>query len=115
MPGLLPRCSQGSPEQRLRLRVGCPSVPPAGAGTGREWVSADAGRWQSVSMITERPVHGRPPVVRERADKTASSESRRDLIAVFRAYLALTKPQIVELLLVTTIPTMMVAAGGWPD
>jgi protoheme IX farnesyltransferase len=66
-------------------------------------------------MITERPVHGRPPVVRERADKTASSESRRDLIAVFRAYLALTKPQIVELLLVTTIPTMMVAAGGWPD
>jgi protoheme IX farnesyltransferase len=66
-------------------------------------------------MITERPVHGRPPVVRERADKTARSESRRDLIAVFRAYLALTKPQIVELLLVTTIPTMMVAAGGWPD
>jgi protoheme IX farnesyltransferase len=66
-------------------------------------------------MITERPVHGRPPVVRERADKTASSESRRDLIGVFRAYLALTKPQIVELLLVTTIPTMMVAAGGWPD
>jgi protoheme IX farnesyltransferase len=66
-------------------------------------------------MITERPVHGRPPVVGERAAKAARAGERRDLIAVFRAYLALTKPQIVELLLVTTIPTMMVAAGGWPD
>ncbi|BEL08891.1 heme o synthase [Actinoplanes sichuanensis] len=34
---------------------------------------------------------------------------------MFRAYLALTKPQIVELLLVTTVPTMMLAAQGWPD
>ncbi|MDP8959952.1 MAG: heme o synthase [Actinomycetota bacterium] len=31
-----------------------------------------------------------------------------------RAYLALTKPRIVELLLVTTVPAMVVAAGGWP-
>ena len=35
--------------------------------------------------------------------------------AVLRAYLALTKPQIVELLLVTTVPALMLAAGGWPD
>jgi protoheme IX farnesyltransferase len=63
-----------------------------------------------VSMITERPVHGRPPGVPER---TAGS-ARRAPIAVFRAYLALTKPQIVELLLVTTVPAMILAAGGWP-
>ncbi|QSB12923.1 protoheme IX farnesyltransferase [Natronosporangium hydrolyticum] len=31
-----------------------------------------------------------------------------------RAYLALTKPRIVELLLVTTLPTMILAAGGLP-
>ncbi|GAA4424655.1 heme o synthase [Georgenia halophila] len=31
-----------------------------------------------------------------------------------RAYLALTKPRIIELLLVTTIPTMILAAQGWP-
>jgi len=31
-----------------------------------------------------------------------------------RAYLALTKPRIIELLLVTTVPVMMIAAGGWP-
>jgi protoheme IX farnesyltransferase len=34
--------------------------------------------------------------------------------AVARAYLALTKPRIVELLLVTTAPTMMLADGGLP-
>jgi protoheme IX farnesyltransferase len=66
-------------------------------------------------MITERPVPGGPPVVRKRAAKANRTGSRRDAIAVLRAYLALTKPQIVELLLVTTIPTMMLAAGGWPD
>jgi protoheme IX farnesyltransferase len=66
-------------------------------------------------MITERPVHGRPPVPPERAADAARAGTRRTPVAVFRAYLALTKPQIVELLLVTTIPTMMIAAGGWPD
>src|SRR5579884_2004530 len=30
------------------------------------------------------------------------------------AYLALTKPRIIELLLVTTVPTMVVAAKGLP-
>ena len=29
-------------------------------------------------------------------------------------YIALTKPRIIELLLITTIPTMIVADGGWP-
>jgi protoheme IX farnesyltransferase len=31
------------------------------------------------------------------------------------AYVALTKPRIIELLLVTTVPTMVVAEGGLPD
>jgi protoheme IX farnesyltransferase len=34
---------------------------------------------------------------------------------VLRAYVALTKPRIIELLLVTTLPAMMLAAGGWPS
>jgi protoheme IX farnesyltransferase len=33
---------------------------------------------------------------------------------VMRGYLALTKPRIIELLLVTTVPTMIVAANGFP-
>jgi protoheme IX farnesyltransferase len=32
-----------------------------------------------------------------------------------RAYVALTKPRIIELLLVTTVPTMVLAAGGLPS
>jgi heme o synthase len=35
----------------------------------------------------------------------------RDVLA---AYVALTKPRIIELLLITTVPSMIVAAGGWP-
>ncbi|MEX5718107.1 heme o synthase [Geodermatophilus maliterrae] len=50
---------------------------------------------------------------------TAISErpvvSARRLPAVLRAYVALTKPRIIELLLVTTLPAMMLAAGGWPS
>ena len=35
-------------------------------------------------------------------------------VTVVRAYVALTKPRIIELLLVTTVPAMMLAAGGLP-
>jgi protoheme IX farnesyltransferase len=31
------------------------------------------------------------------------------------AYLALTKPRIIELLLITTVPAMVLADRGWPD
>ncbi len=34
--------------------------------------------------------------------------------SVLGAYLALTKPRIIELLLVTTVPTMVLAERGWP-
>jgi len=34
---------------------------------------------------------------------------------VVGAYVALTKPRIIELLLITTIPTMVLAAGAWPS
>ncbi|PRY49681.1 protoheme IX farnesyltransferase [Geodermatophilus tzadiensis] len=49
---------------------------------------------------------------------TAVSErpvvSARRLSEVVGAYVALTKPKLVELLLVTTLPAMMMAADGWP-
>ncbi len=38
----------------------------------------------------------------------------RSGVDVLRGYVALTKPRIIELLLVTTIPTMVVAANGIP-
>ena len=39
----------------------------------------------------------------------------RPLSDVLSGYLALTKPRIIELLLVTTVPTMVVAANGIPS
>ena len=35
--------------------------------------------------------------------------------STFAAYVALTKPRIIELLLITTVPTMIVAQRGWPS
>ena len=43
---------------------------------------------------------------------TGSRAGRRN--GRFRAYVELTKPRIIELLLTTTVPAMVVAAGGWP-
>jgi protoheme IX farnesyltransferase len=49
----------------------------------------------------------------ERAPTPAVSASprRRDVV---RAYVAMTKPRIIELLLVTTLPAMVLAEGGLP-
>jgi len=35
--------------------------------------------------------------------------------SVIKSYVSLTKPRIIELLLVTTVPTMFLASNGWPD
>jgi protoheme IX farnesyltransferase len=49
----------------------------------------------------------------ERAPATGRAQSA---VAVrVRGYIALTKPKLVELLLVTTLPAMMMAADGWPS
>lgn len=40
--------------------------------------------------------------------------SNRALGSQIKAYIALTKPRIIELLLITTVPTMFLAAGGFP-
>ena len=42
-------------------------------------------------------------------ETTASTQQK------IAAYVALTKPRIIELLLVTTVPSMVVAAGSWPS
>lgn len=41
--------------------------------------------------------------------------ARRGPMRTVRAYLALTKPRVIELLLVTTVPTMILAAHGMPS
>ena len=69
-----------------------------------------------MSMITERPIPGRSSTLRPAAPRTGEGAvARRTIGAVLRAYVSLTKPRIVELLLVTTVPAVMLASGGWPD
>ncbi|MFF5259503.1 heme o synthase [Actinomadura viridis] len=50
-----------------------------------------------------------PPAEAERAQAR-----RRPLGALLRAYVALTKPRVIELLLITTLPVMFLAARGVP-
>src|SRR5215467_14729288 len=59
-----------------------------------------------MSTVADRP---------QAADPLAPSSAWSLARARVRAYVALTKPRIVELLLVTTVPAMVVAAGGLPS
>ena len=43
------------------------------------------------------------------------SRENRAFLCVLKSYVSLTKPRIIELLLVTTVPTMFLASNGWPD
>jgi heme o synthase len=55
---------------------------------------------------------GHDRVLRSSRSGRRRGPQRRGRIA---SYIALTKPRIIELLLITTIPTMVLAAGGWPS
>ncbi|WP_419197555.1 heme o synthase [Microbispora hainanensis] len=46
---------------------------------------------------------------------TATATAPRSIGALVKAYVALTKPRIIELLLITTLPVMFLAAHGLPD
>lgn len=54
------------------------------------------------------------PLTLERPATLPSSPSSRRAIQLVRGFWDLTKPGIIGLLLVTTVPTMIVAADGWP-
>ena len=47
--------------------------------------------------------------------RSSSVRSAPSTLARIGAFVALTKPRIIELLLVTTVPTMVLAARGWPS
>ncbi len=60
-------------------------------------------------------VGSRPIVPSRLAPGGMAHSSRRTPSGVVGAYVALTKPRIIELLLVTTVPTMVLAERGWPS
>ena len=59
-------------------------------------------------------VGSRPLVPSRLAPGGVAHGSRRIPTTKLGGYIALTKPRIIELLLITTVPTMVLAAGGWP-
>jgi len=64
----------------------------------------------AVGAPTDRARRARPV-----AEPTQGGPPPRGLRTVLGAYLALTKPRIIELLLVTTVPPMVLAARGLPS
>ena len=59
-------------------------------------------------------VGSRPLVPSRLAPSGLGHGTRRTPKTVFGGYVALTKPRIIELLLITTVPTMVMAERGWP-
>lgn len=60
-------------------------------------------------------VGSRPLVPSRLAPGGVAHGVRRTPTTVIGAYVALTKPRIIELLLITTVPTMVLAQRGWPS
>ncbi|BDZ43582.1 protoheme IX farnesyltransferase [Paraoerskovia sediminicola] len=63
---------------------------------------------------SERNTPPRDAATGRRADVTSGSPRTPEWRGRLGAYVALTKPRIIELLLVTTLPTMILAEGGMP-
>ena len=63
-----------------------------------------------MTAVDPRSAQGHGPAV-EGAGADHLEVVQRSKVA---AYVALTKPRIIELLLVTTVPTMILASGGVP-
>ena len=80
-------------------------VPHLAVGSGL-WA---ASVWLALSLRRLRPADVRLP------DRVREPGAAASPVDTLRAYIALTKPRIIELLLVTTIPTMVLAQRGVPS
>src|SRR3954449_12469524 len=85
-----------------RATVACVPIPGSKGPRGALLPARARARGHLVTALSER-----------------QTDSARRLPAVLRArlaaYVALTKPRIIDLLLVTTVPSMMLVARGWPS
>ena len=66
------------------------------------------------AVVTGYTVLMADTVARTSDDVRPESGAPRTLVARFGSYVRLTKPRIIELLLITTVPAMVLAARGWP-
>ncbi|MFZ1361662.1 MAG: heme o synthase [Candidatus Nanopelagicales bacterium] len=75
----------------------------------------DPAQFPESSLSASAAASGDQEVVpQKRVRRERTTRVKRPTRSKFSAYLALTKPRIIELLLVTTVPTMFLAAGGFP-
>ncbi|PPK96131.1 protoheme IX farnesyltransferase [Kineococcus xinjiangensis] len=65
-----------------------------------------------MTVVDPRPSDAPAHVLRSRGARGSLRRSR--WVRTVKAYVALTKPRIIELLLITTVPVMFFAAGGLP-
>jgi protoheme IX farnesyltransferase len=68
----------------------------------------------AVTTVDPRPGAAACPALSSTEPRTPASAGPRPARRRLAAFVALTKPRIIELLLVTTVPTMIFAAGGLP-
>ncbi len=67
-----------------------------------------------VPVVPDAPI-SKPVAEAESAQVVLSARSRRSLSRTLRGYVALPKPRIIEILLVTTVPAMVLAERGVPS
>jgi protoheme IX farnesyltransferase len=96
------------PLPRLRPRTRPPGAPGAPAVSRLRGVTTLADDAATPAVRERSESAARPPS--EAATTSRSARAR----ATVGAYVALTKPRIIELLLVTTVPAMVLAARGMP-
>ena len=76
---------------------------------------APANRRSRLSGVPDEVPAAPPAEALDAAQLPVDPTAPRSRADTVKAYVALTKPRIIELLLVTTVPAMILAAGGLPD
>lgn len=75
------------------------------------WALFGASLTETEVVSTESSYNGS---VKTNASPGSASGFEQSEGPLWKAYLALTKPRVISLLLFTTLATMVIAAGGWP-
>jgi len=98
----------GEPVRIADILAAVTRTPVAPSGGHRTSGAGSAGRSGAARPASD-------PLVPSSSKRGERQDQRGRVGAAIHAYVALTKPRIIELLLVTTVPAMVLAADGLPD
>ncbi len=91
-----------------------PQGEPASIRRALARVGAGADAGERLVVVPEAAVRPDDPVPAEPAEASRAVTASAPWVRRAQAYVALTKPTIIVLLLITTVPAMILAKGGWP-